>query len=70
MKLYNKLLDFIKFHGLVMGLNMVRNCQPFPFLGSFAPFEIMALSFVRVECTGVYEREELAVARNSEGIQK
>lgn len=49
---------------------MARNGQPFPFLGSFAPFEIMALSFIRVEHTVVYQREELAGAKNSEGIQK
>lgn len=70
LELYNKLLDFIKVHGLEMGLNTARNCQPFPCLDSFAPFEIMALSFVRVERTGVYQREELAVAKNSEGTQK
>lgn len=49
---------------------MARNCQPFPFLASSAPFENVALNVVRGECAGTCQREELIVAENSEGIQK
>lgn len=49
---------------------MARSCQPFPFLASSAPFKTVALNVVRGEHTGTYQREELVVAENSEGIQK
>ena len=49
---------------------MAGNCQPFLFLATSAPSESMALNVVRGKHTGTSQREEVAVAENSEGIQK